>query len=95
MVVILQKWHCITSPTFLPPVAKLVPVGYGIKKLQITCVVEDDKIGTDFLEESITAHKELVRECMAPCSLSENTPPQACTISVLSRSRKLYHGCEI
>lgn len=24
--------------------AKLVPVGYGIKKLQITCVVEDDKV---------------------------------------------------
>jgi len=31
--------------------AKLVPVGYGIKKLQICCVVEDDKVGTDFLEE--------------------------------------------
>ena len=26
--------------------AKLVPVGYGIKKLQITCVVEDDKVRT-------------------------------------------------
>lgn len=25
-------------------VAKLVPVGYGIKKLQIGCVVEDDKV---------------------------------------------------
>lgn len=24
--------------------AKLVPVGYGIKKLQIGCVVEDDKV---------------------------------------------------
>lgn len=24
--------------------AKLVPVGYGIKKLQISCVVEDDKV---------------------------------------------------
>lgn len=27
-------------------VAKLVPVGYGIKKLQIGCVVEDDKVST-------------------------------------------------
>lgn len=26
------------------PAAKLVPVGYGIKKLQIGCVVEDDKV---------------------------------------------------
>lgn len=25
-------------------VAKLVPLAYGIKKLQITCVVEDDKV---------------------------------------------------
>lgn len=24
--------------------AKLVPLAYGIKKLQITCVVEDDKV---------------------------------------------------
>lgn len=35
--------------------SKLVPVGYGIKKLQISCVVEDDKVGTDDLEEQITA----------------------------------------
>ncbi len=41
--------------------SKFVPVAYGIKKLQISCVVEDDKIGTDFLEESITAFDELVR----------------------------------
>lgn len=41
--------------------AKLVPVGYGIKKLQISCVVEDDKISTDFLEESITAFEDHVQ----------------------------------
>ena len=40
--------------------AKLVPVGYGIKKLQICCVVEDDKVGTDFLEEEITAIEDFV-----------------------------------
>jgi len=40
---------------------KLVAVGYGIKKLQICCVVEDDKVGTDFLEESITAEEDLVQ----------------------------------
>ncbi|KAH9593861.1 Elongation factor 1-delta, variant 3 [Schistosoma haematobium] len=33
--------------------SKLVPIAFGIKKLQICCVVEDDKVGTDFLEESI------------------------------------------
>ncbi|KAL8563995.1 Elongation factor 1-beta [Nucella lapillus] len=42
-------------------VSKLVPVGYGINKLQITSVVEDDKVGTDFLEESITAFEDYVQ----------------------------------
>ena len=42
--------------------AKLVPLAYGIHTLQISCVVEDDKVGTDFLEESITAFEDLVRK---------------------------------
>lgn len=33
--------HCLTVLS----AAKLVPVGYGIMKLQIACVVEDDKVG--------------------------------------------------
>uniref|UniRef100_A0A4W2IBL1 Translation elongation factor EF1B beta/delta subunit guanine nucleotide exchange domain-containing protein n=1 Tax=Bos indicus x Bos taurus TaxID=30522 RepID=A0A4W2IBL1_BOBOX len=41
--------------------SKLVPVGYGIKKLQTQCVVEDDKVGTDMLEEQITAFDEYVQ----------------------------------
>ncbi|XP_071783462.1 elongation factor 1-beta [Centroberyx gerrardi] len=41
--------------------SKLVPVGYGIKKLQIGCVVEDDKVGTDMLEEQITAFEDYVQ----------------------------------
>ncbi|KAK2917219.1 elongation factor 1-beta [Channa argus] len=41
--------------------SKLVPVGYGIKKLQISCVVEDDKVGTDILEEQITAFEDFVQ----------------------------------
>ncbi len=40
--------------------SKLVPVGYGIKKLQISCVVEDDKVGTDILEEEITKFEDFV-----------------------------------
>ncbi|XP_059937713.1 elongation factor 1-delta-like isoform X3 [Mesoplodon densirostris] len=38
--------------------SKLVPVGYGTHKLQIQCVVEDDKVGTDLLEEEITKFEE-------------------------------------
>ncbi|KAK0144711.1 Elongation factor 1-delta [Merluccius polli] len=40
--------------------SKLVPVGYGIRKLQIACVVEDDKVGTDLLEEEITKFEDYV-----------------------------------
>ncbi|XP_028986631.1 elongation factor 1-delta-like isoform X1 [Betta splendens] len=41
--------------------SKLVPVGYGIKKLQIGCVVEDDKVGIDILEEEITKFEDFVQ----------------------------------
>ncbi|XP_013996772.2 elongation factor 1-delta isoform X3 [Salmo salar] len=41
--------------------SKLVPVGYGIKKLQIGCVVEDDKVGTDLLEEELTKFEDYVQ----------------------------------
>ncbi|XP_032381802.1 eukaryotic translation elongation factor 1 delta b (guanine nucleotide exchange protein) isoform X3 [Etheostoma spectabile] len=41
--------------------SKLVPVGYGIKKLQIACVVEDDKVGTDMLEEEITKFEDFIQ----------------------------------
>lgn len=37
-----------------------MPVAYGIKKLQISCKVEDEKCGTDFLEEKITEIEDLV-----------------------------------
>merc|ERR1712080_440909 len=41
--------------------SKFVAVGYGIKKLQIMCVVEDDKVGTDDLEDKITAFEDFVQ----------------------------------
>ncbi|KAK2105760.1 hypothetical protein P7K49_015274 [Saguinus oedipus] len=34
--------------------SQLVPMGCGIQKLQVQCVVKDDKGGTDLLEEDIT-----------------------------------------
>ena len=33
--------------------SKLVPIGYGIKKLQITLVVEDELVSLDELQEKI------------------------------------------
>ena len=41
--------------------SKFAPVGYGIKKLVINCIVEDDKVGTDFLEEEITKFEDYVQ----------------------------------
>ena len=41
--------------------SKLLELAYGIKKLQISCVIEDDKISTDFLEEEITKFEDLVQ----------------------------------
>ncbi|CAL8345238.1 unnamed protein product [Merluccius merluccius] len=41
--------------------SKFLPVGYGIRKLQINCVVEDDKVGTDLLEEEITKFEDYVQ----------------------------------
>merc|ERR1712147_501052 len=32
---------------------KVIAIGYGIKKLQITCVIEDDKVMMDDLEEKV------------------------------------------
>jgi translation elongation factor EF-1beta len=38
--------------------SKLLPVGYGIKKLQIICVVEDDKVSVEELTEQISENFE-------------------------------------
>lgn len=40
---------------------KLVPVGYGIKKLQLMCVVEDEKVSIDELCEQIQEFEDFVQ----------------------------------
>ena len=39
----------------------LAPVAYGVKKLVATCVIEDDKVSTNDLEDQITAFEDLVQ----------------------------------
>jgi elongation factor 1-beta len=41
--------------------SKLVAVGFGIKKLQINLVVEDDKVSTDELQEQIQEFEDFVQ----------------------------------
>merc|ERR1712142_382880 len=51
----------ITMDGLLWGTSKLVEIGYGIKKLQITTVIEDDKVMMDDLEEQIIAFEDFVQ----------------------------------
>lgn len=41
--------------------ARLAPLAYGINKLQIGCVIEDDKVSVDELQEKITEFEDYVQ----------------------------------
>ncbi|KAG8952094.1 Translation elongation factor 1 beta [Tulasnella sp. 424] len=41
--------------------SKLVAIGYGVRKLQITLVVEDDKVSLDELQEKIAEFEDYVQ----------------------------------
>lgn len=41
--------------------SKLVAVGFGIKKLQINLVVEDEKVSTDELQDQIQEFEDYVQ----------------------------------
>merc|ERR1711863_241061 len=41
--------------------SKLVPVGYGINKLQLMCVVEDDKVSIEELSEKMTEFEDYIQ----------------------------------
>ena len=41
--------------------SKFVAVGFGIKKLQITLVVEDEKVSTDALQQQIEEDEDHVQ----------------------------------
>lgn len=38
-----------------------IPIGFGIKKLQMNCVVEDDKVSLDDLQEAIEEAEDYVQ----------------------------------
>merc|ERR1711909_235091 len=41
--------------------SKLIPIGYGIKKLQVMCTVEDEKVSVDELSEKIEGFEDYVQ----------------------------------
>jgi len=54
MVEMEKRVRSIVQDGLLWGASKFVPVGYGIKKLSITCVVEDEKVSIEELSEKIT-----------------------------------------
>jgi elongation factor 1-beta len=46
---------------------KKEPIAYGVNKLVIGCVVEDEKVSTDDLQEKIEAFDELVQSVDIAC----------------------------
>ncbi|KAG8980931.1 Translation elongation factor 1 beta [Tulasnella sp. JGI-2019a] len=40
--------------------SKLIPIGYSIKKLQITAIVEDELVSVDELQEKCKGFRDLV-----------------------------------
>merc|ERR1711909_171334 len=42
---------------------KLIPIGYGIKKLQVMCTVEDAKVSVEELTEKIEEFEDFVQSC--------------------------------
>jgi elongation factor 1-delta len=61
MAVLEKEVRKITMDGLLWGVSKLVPLAYGIKKLQIATVVEDDKVSIDELTEKITEIEDFVQ----------------------------------
>ncbi|KAG5877572.1 hypothetical protein JTB14_003725 [Gonioctena quinquepunctata] len=51
----------ITTDGLLWGAAKLVPLAYGIHKLQISCVVEDEKVSIDWLTETLQEIEDYIQ----------------------------------
>ncbi|XP_028156104.1 elongation factor 1-delta isoform X2 [Ostrinia furnacalis] len=56
-----QAVRAISTDGLLWGAAKLVPLAYGIHKLQISCVVEDEKVSVDWLTEEIEKIEDYVQ----------------------------------
>jgi elongation factor 1-beta len=61
MVALEQAVRSIEKDGLVWGASTLIPVGFGIKKLQINLVVEDDKISLDELQEQIADFEEWVQ----------------------------------
>lgn len=68
--------------------SKLVAVGFGIKKLQINLVIEDDKIGLDDLQEELAEFDDYVQSSDIVCCTLPITLIQTNKFRLLCKSYK-------
>lgn len=61
MTAMLEACKSIEKEGLIWGASKLVPIGYGISKLQIMCVVEDEKVSIDELSEQMTEFEDFVQ----------------------------------
>ncbi|RPD63384.1 elongation factor 1 beta/delta chain [Lentinus tigrinus ALCF2SS1-6] len=61
MVKLEESVRSIEQPGLVWGASKLVPIGYGIKKLQITLVVEDELVSLDELQEKVAEFEDYVQ----------------------------------
>merc|ERR1711997_902088 len=57
----LESYKSITMDGLVWGASKIVPIGYGIKKLQVMCTVEDAKVSIEELGEKIEEFEDYVQ----------------------------------
>lgn len=73
--------------------SKLVAVGFGIKKLQINLVIEDDKIGLSELQEEIEEFEDYVQSTDIVSFQRRNHSSSVLTINrLLCKSCRQFMG---
>ncbi|KAL5529369.1 hypothetical protein ACEPAG_5354 [Sanghuangporus baumii] len=82
----------IEKPGLVWGASKLVPIGFGIKKLQITIVIEDDLVSVDELQEQIQEFEDFVQStdvaAMQTAALTVASPSKI-------SSRIVFYYCAI
>lgn len=77
--------------------AKLVPLAYGIKKLAIMCVVEDEKVSIDDLIERICSELEDHVRCfeylIEVTNVKKNSRCKALILPRSTKSERLRSDC--
>jgi len=75
--------------------SKLVPIGYGVSKLQISLVVEDEKVSLDELQEEIAGFEDYVQSSDIVSSLPKNPRRLRKPVADHVKPRLLCKSCKL